>query len=49
MDKANELSSSKKTYKSDAERVAFLFELYQKYTSLLSTVPIKGGRKRKTT
>lgn len=35
VDKAYERSGGKKSYKSDAERVAFLFELYQKYTSLL--------------
>ena len=35
VDKAYEPSGGKKSYKSDAERVAFLFELYQKYTSLL--------------
>jgi hypothetical protein len=35
VDKAFETSGGKKSYKSDAERVAFLFELYQKYTSLL--------------
>jgi hypothetical protein len=37
VDKAYEASGGKKSYKSDAERVAFLFELYQKYTSLLPT------------
>jgi hypothetical protein len=37
VDKAYEASGGKKHYKSDAERVAFLFELYQKYTSLLPT------------
>jgi hypothetical protein len=37
VDKAYEVSGGKKHYKSDAERVAFLFELYQKYTSLLPT------------
>ncbi len=37
VDKAYEASGGKKSYKSDAERVAFLFELYEKYTSLLST------------
>jgi len=37
VDKAYERSGGKKSYKSDAERVAFLFELYQKYTSLLPT------------
>ena len=35
VDKAYEASGGKKSYKSDAERVAFLFELYQRYTSLL--------------
>lgn len=35
VDKAYEPSGGKKSYKSDAERVAFLFELYQAYTSLL--------------
>ena len=28
----------KKGFNSDAERVAFLFDLYQKYTSLLPTI-----------
>ncbi|MDD5029822.1 MAG: N-6 DNA methylase [Rhodoferax sp.] len=37
VDKAYEASGGKKSYKSDAERVAFLFELYQRYTSLLPT------------
>jgi hypothetical protein len=35
VDKAYELSGGKKSYKTDAERVAFLFELYQRLTSLL--------------
>jgi hypothetical protein len=35
VDKAYERSGGQKSYKSDAERVAFLFELYQQYTSLL--------------
>jgi hypothetical protein len=35
VDKAYEASGGKKSYKSDAERVAFLFELYQRQTSLL--------------
>ena len=47
VDKAYELSGGKKTYKSDAERVAFLFELYQKYTSLLPAAPVKKARKRR--
>jgi hypothetical protein len=45
VDKAYERSGGKKSYKSDAERVAFLFELYQKYTSLLPT-DTKGAKKR---
>ncbi len=32
--KAYEASSGRKSYKIDAEHVAFLFELYQNYTSL---------------
>jgi hypothetical protein len=35
LDRAVDSSYGKKTFASDAERVAFLFELYQKYTSLL--------------
>jgi len=47
VDKAYERSGGKKSYKSDAERVAFLFELYQKYTSLLPAD--KPKPKRRTT
>ena len=47
VDKAYEASGGKKSYKSDAERVAFLFELYQKYTSLLPAAPAKKARKTK--
>jgi len=47
--KANEASGGKKNYKSDAERVAFLFELYQKYTSLLPVAPSKkAGKARRS-
>ena len=46
VDKAYESCGGKKSYKSDAERVAFLFELYQKYTSLLPVEP--KGRKQRT-
>ncbi len=35
LDKAVDAAYGKTTFKSDAERVAFLFGLYQKYTSLL--------------
>ncbi len=45
VDKAYERSGGKKSYNSDAERVAFLFELYQKYTSLLPA-DAKGGKRR---
>jgi hypothetical protein len=48
VDKAYEASGGKKNYKSDAERVAFLFELYQKYTSLLPAAPAKPKRKAAT-
>ena len=44
VDKAYEASGGKKSYKSDAERVAFLFELYQKLTSLLPTEKSKPKR-----
>ena len=35
LDKAVDAAYGKKNFTSDAERVAFLFELYHKYTSLL--------------
>jgi hypothetical protein len=44
VDKAYEASGGKKSYKSDAERVAFLFELYQKLTSLLPAEKAKSKR-----
>ncbi len=47
MDKAYEACGGKKSYKSDAERVAFLFELYQKYTSLLPAAKV-APKKRKS-
>jgi hypothetical protein len=47
VDKAFERSGGKKSYKSDAERVAFLFELYQKYTSLLPSDKPKPKRRSK--
>ena len=45
VDKAYELGGGKKSYKNDAERVAYLFELYQRYTSLLPAQ--KTGSKRR--
>jgi hypothetical protein len=37
--------SGKKTYATDAERVAYLFELYQRLTSLLPTEVTKKKRR----
>jgi hypothetical protein len=44
VDKAYQSSGGNKTYPSDAERVAFLFGLYQRITSLLPTAVVKGKR-----
>jgi hypothetical protein len=46
LDKAVDSAYGKTTFSSDAERVAFLFELYHKYTSLLPG-PEKPTRRRK--
>ena len=46
LDAAVDAAYGRKNFKSDAERVAFLFELYQKYTSLLPVLaPASKGRK----
>jgi hypothetical protein len=42
-------SGGKKAYASDAERVAFLFELYQRITSLLPAPAVKKKHKSKAT
>lgn len=47
-DRAVDAAYGRKSFSSDAERVAFLFELYQKYTSLLPTEPKKKSRAKKT-
>ncbi len=47
VDAAYQPSGGKKSYASDAERVAFLFELYQRITSLLPS-SIKNVKTRKT-
>ena len=47
VDAAYALGGGKKTWKNDAERVAFLFELYQQYTSLLPTKKAKPKRRAK--
>lgn len=44
LDAAVDAAYGKKNFKNDAERVAFLFELYQKYTSLLPTIPRRSLR-----
>jgi hypothetical protein len=45
VDAAYQPSGGKKSYASDAERVAFLFELYQRITSLLPMTALKKARK----
>jgi hypothetical protein len=46
LDDAVDAAYGKRSFKSDAERVAFLFELYQKYTSLLpATAKPKRGKR----
>jgi hypothetical protein len=50
LDKAVDAAYGRRDFKSEAERVAFLFDLYQKYTaSLLPAARMgkKPGRKRK--
>jgi hypothetical protein len=49
VDAAYQPSGGKKSYTSDAERVAFLFELYQRITSLLPAPGIKKTRKAQAT
>jgi hypothetical protein len=47
VDAAYQPSGGKKSYASDAERVAFLFELYQRITSLLPSAKVsKSTRAR---
>jgi hypothetical protein len=49
VDAAYQPSGGKKAYVSDTERVAFLFELYQRITSLLPVAATKKTRKTKVT
>ena len=49
VDAAYQPSGGKKSYASDAERVAFLFELYQRITSLVPAPTAKKTRKTKAT
>ena len=47
LDAAVDAAYGRRNFKSDAERVAFLFELYQRITSLLPVAaPAKKTRKR---
>ena len=47
VDKAYQLAGGPKSYQNDAERVAFLFTLYQRLTSLLPAAAAKPARARK--
>jgi hypothetical protein len=49
LDKAVDAAYGKKSFASDAERVAFLFELYHKYTSLLPVPETHKTKRRKKT
>ena len=46
VDKAYEACGGRKSYKSDAERVAYLFERYQQLTSLLPVARPRTARRR---
>ena len=45
LDRAVDVAYGRKDFKSDAERVGFLFELYQQYTSLLPAAKTEKPRK----
>lgn len=47
LDKAVDAAYGKKNFQSDAERVAFLFELYHKYTSLFPAPGVQKKRRKK--
>ena len=49
LDKAVDVAYGKKAFASDAERVAYLFELYHKYTSLLPGPETHKTKRRKKT
>ena len=46
VDKAYQLAGGPRAYKNDAERVAFLFTLYQRITSLLPVAGAPGKKPR---
>ena len=45
LDAAVDAAYGRRGFKTDAERVAFLFELYQRYTSLLPAATAKPARR----
>jgi|WetSurMetagenome_2_1015567.scaffolds.fasta_scaffold00085_20 hypothetical protein len=47
LDKAVDAAYGRKSFASDAERVAFLFELYHKYTSILPAIEKPKKKRRK--
>jgi hypothetical protein len=47
LDRAVDAAYGKQSFVSDAERVAFLFELYQQYTSMLPAVKASKTRRKK--
>ena len=49
LDAAVDAAYGKRSFRNDAERVAFLFELYRKYTSLLPAggMPAKRTSRKK--
>ena len=48
LDRAVDVAYGKKSFSSDAERVVFLFDLYQQYTSLLPAASAKPKRRTKS-
>lgn len=46
LDAAVDAGYGRKGFRNDAERVAFLFELYQKYTSLLPAAKPTRSKRR---
>lgn len=48
LDRAVDAAYGKKSFAGDAKRVAFLFELYLEYTSLVPTEALKPKRKKAT-
>ena len=48
LDRAVDAAYGKRTFKTDAERVAFLFERYQQLTSLLPVAKAKSSRAHKS-